>query len=70
VNTTFPTGLVAVVTGLDFMSQPIPVEGAQVTFTAPGSGASGTFGGPNVVFTDPGGFAVAPPFTANAIGGS
>ena len=49
------------------------VPGVAVTFTAPTSGASGTFpGGVTVatVTTDAAGLAVAPPFTANGIGGS
>jgi fibronectin-binding autotransporter adhesin len=46
------------------------VPGASVTFTAPGSGAGGTFAGSNVVTSDAGGYAEAPPFTANGTGGS
>ena len=47
------------------------VPGALVTFTAPASGASGTFATPAhahavSVRTDSGGIALAPPFTANA----
>ncbi len=47
-----------------------PVEGAQVIFTSPGSGASGSFSASNVVFTDASGNAVAPVFIANTIAGS
>ena len=50
------------------------VSGATVTFTAPGSGASGTFSGSNLVTTsvatNASGIATAPKFTANSIGGS
>lgn len=47
-----------------------PISGAQVTFTAPSTGASGSFAGNNTVTTNAQGLAVAPPFTANAITGS
>jgi hypothetical protein len=50
-----------------------PVSGALVTFTAPASGASGTFAGgltSVVVATDASGTATAPAFTANGVTGS
>ena len=50
-----------------------PVSGATVTFTAPASGASGTFAGGVVTVTattNAGGVAMAPAFTANASAGS
>src|SRR5262249_45405532 len=49
-----------------------PVPGVAVTFTAPGSGASGVFGGSLAVTvtTDASGVATAPPFTANGTAGS
>ncbi|MDX6444696.1 MAG: hypothetical protein QOH71_1770 [Blastocatellia bacterium] len=68
VNTAFATALKATVT-----ESGIAQSGISVTFTAPGSGASGTFPGPSataVVSTDGSGSATAPTFTANAIGGS
>ncbi|MDX6531732.1 MAG: hypothetical protein QOH41_4022 [Blastocatellia bacterium] len=43
--------------------------GIPVTFTAPGSGASGTFSGSATVNTDAGGVATAPAFTANGTAG-
>jgi hypothetical protein len=49
------------------------VSGATVTFTAPASGASGTFAGgmaTTAVITDASGVATAPTFTANATAGS
>ena len=42
-----------------------PMSGASVTFTAPGSGAGGTFAGSSTVTTDADGYATAPAFTAN-----
>jgi len=66
VNTSFATGLQVLVT----TPASAPVQGAQVTFTAPGSGASGSFSGSNVVFTDATGHATAPAFTANTVAGS
>src|SRR5207302_6189340 len=45
------------------------VSGATVTFAAPGSGASGTFGSSPVVTTNGSGVATAPAFTANATTG-
>ena len=47
-----------------------PVSGVTVTFTAPGSGASGTFaGGVNTATTNASGVATAAVFTANAVAG-
>jgi hypothetical protein len=45
----------------------LPIGGATVTFTAPGSGASGSFGGSGTAsaVTDSNGIATAPAFTAN-----
>ena len=40
-----------------------PVSGVNVTFAAPGTGASGTFGGSATVTTDSSGVATAPTFT-------
>ena len=68
VNAAFPTALQATVT-----ESGNPQNGVAVTFTAPGSGASGTFPGPSataVVSTDSSGVATAPTFTANSIGGT
>lgn len=47
-----------------------PAAGAPVTFSAPGSGASGSFGGPNTVNADGGGNASAPAFSANNTAGT
>ncbi|HWS71259.1 MAG TPA: hypothetical protein VN605_04065, partial [Thermoanaerobaculia bacterium] len=47
-----------------------PVSGVSVTFTAPASGAAGSFSGSNTVITDGAGLATAPAFTANATAGS
>ena len=48
-----------------------PVQGVTVTFTAPATGASGTFaGGVNTALTDSQGIATAPVFTANGTAGS
>jgi hypothetical protein len=65
VNTNFATALSVNVKDAGATN----VEGAQVTFTAPGSGASGTFVGSNVVFTDVNGNASVT-FKANTIAGS
>ena len=49
------------------------LPGAQVTFAAPSTGPSGTFGGGSVaiaVSSNPSGVATAPTFTANALGGA
>ena len=68
INTTFASSLQAIVK--DAISNPI--NGASVTFTAPGSGPSGTFSGSATVTvsTDVTGVATAPAFTANTIAGS
>ncbi len=69
VNTQFPFALLATVR--DSFGNGVP--GVAVTFTAPGSGPSGTFPGPSltaVVNTDATGAATAPAFTSNAITGS
>src|ERR1044071_2191593 len=50
-----------------------PVHGASVTFTAPASGASGTFAGGTTtatVTTNSSGVATAPVFTANGVAGA
>ena len=67
ISTAFATALQATVKD----SGSNPVGGAAVTFTAPASGASGTFGGSataNVV-TNASGVATAPAFTANSQAG-
>ena len=63
-GTTFATPLQATVKD----SNNNPVSGATVTFTAPSSGASGTFGGSATVtaITGTTGIATAPAFTANS----
>lgn len=66
VTTAFATALQAHVTD----SNGNGVPGVNVTFTAPGSGASGTFGGSTAVVTDASGVATAPSFTANTVAGS
>jgi hypothetical protein len=67
VNTAFATQLTATVT--DIYGN--PVAGETVTFTAPASGASGTFaGGVNTAKTNAEGVATAPIFTANGTVGS
>ena len=48
----------------------VPVPGYSVLFTAPGSGASGTFAGSNPAITDASGIADPGAFTANTIAGS
>jgi hypothetical protein len=68
VNTAFATALKATVT-----ESGTAKSGISVTFTAPGSGARGTFPGASttaVVLTDGTGGVTAPTFTANSIGGS
>ena len=52
-------------------AQKVAIKGAAVTFTAPSSGASGTFNGAGkvTVMTNSSGVAVAPAFTANKIAG-
>ena len=47
-----------------------PISGASVTFTAPVSSASGTFGGNSTVTTTASGIATAPTFTAGSTAGS
>jgi hypothetical protein len=67
VNTAFPTNLAVTVTDIDGN----PVSGATVTFTAPASGASGSFaGGVNTAKTNAQGVATAGVFTANTVAGS
>ena len=66
VNTAFATQLAATVK--DAYGNPVP--GATVTFTAPASGASGTFaGGVNTATTNAQGVATAAAFTANTTAG-
>ena len=68
IKAAFATALQAKVTE----STTNPVSGAAVTFTAPSSGASGTFPGNTTtatVNTDLNGFATAPTFTANGTAG-
>lgn len=68
VNTNFGTALQAKVTD----TYGNPISGMVVTFTAPGSGASGSFSGSATVTasTNASGFATAPTFTANSVSGS
>ena len=66
VGTAFATALKVRV--LDEASDPYP--GASVTFTAPGSGASGAFASSSTVTTDADGYATAPVFTANTLAGT
>jgi uncharacterized repeat protein (TIGR01451 family) len=47
-----------------------PLPGVSVTFTAPASGASGTFTGSATVTTNGQGLATAPAFTANGVAGT
>jgi hypothetical protein len=68
VNTAFASNLQVTVT--DSLSNPVP--GANVTFTAPATGASGTFqGGTNTITvpTNGSGVATAPVYTANGTAG-
>jgi len=65
ISTAFTTALQATV--LDASSN--PVSGVTVTFTAPGSGASGTFTTSNTAVTDATGVATANTFTANSTAG-
>src|SRR5580700_5526470 len=66
INTAFAAPLVATVKD----SGGNPVAGATVTFTAPGSGASGTFaGGVNTATTNASGVATSTTFTANGTAG-
>jgi hypothetical protein len=69
INTTFGAALQATVRN----SGNNPVTGAPVTFTAPSSGASGTFANGSVtvtVMTNASGVATAPAFTANSTAGT
>jgi hypothetical protein len=66
INTTFGNALQAMVKDAGNN----PVSGVNVTFAAPGTGASGTFAGSPIVTTNSSGIAMAPPFTANAVAGS
>lgn len=69
VNTLYFTAFQATVR--DSFGNPVP--GTLVTFTAPGSGASGTFPGASLQATatsNASGIAVAPAFTANSIAGT
>jgi hypothetical protein len=66
VGTVFATALKVRV--LDEASNPCP--GAEVTFSAPASGASGEFASSSTVTTDADGYATAPAFTANTLAGS
>ena len=68
INTPFSTALQALVK--DAGNNPVP--GVSVTFTAPASGASGTFPGnvtSTAVMTNSSGVATAPTFTANSASG-
>jgi len=68
IGTPFPVAFAVTVTD----ANKNPIVGTPVTFTAPSSGASGTFaGGGNTVTvnTDSNGVAVAPQFTANLVPG-
>jgi uncharacterized repeat protein (TIGR01451 family) len=64
INTLFSTALKATV-----KESNVAVGGVSVTFTAPASGASGSFSGSSTVTTDGSGVATAPAFTANSIAG-
>jgi hypothetical protein len=69
VGTAFGQNLAVVVVAMDGD----PVQGVSVTFTAPASGASGTFAGGKTSVTiasDPTGTATAPVFTANNASGT
>jgi hypothetical protein len=67
VGTAFASPLVALVQD----NHGNPVNGVIVTFTAPSSGASGSFaGGTNTAVTNSSGLATAAAFTANSISGS
>ena len=66
IHTAFPTPLaVEVKNGAGHL-----VQGASVTFTAPSSGASGTFASSATLTTDAAGRATAPGFTANGTAGA
>ncbi|MBV8859392.1 MAG: Ig-like domain repeat protein [Acidobacteria bacterium] len=66
INTTFGVPLTATVTS----AFGEPTAGGLVTFSAPASGASGTFSGSPTVSVNASGVATAPAFTANGTGGS
>ena len=66
INTAFATALQAKVTDAGNN----PLSGISVTFTAPASGASGTFASSAIVVTNASGIATAPAFTANGTAGS
>jgi hypothetical protein len=66
VNTTFGIDLQVLVTNVHGN----PVGGAWVTFSAPTSGASGTFDGSASVQTGANGIATAPPLMANTVAGT
>ena len=69
VNTTFSTAMQASVSD----SGAAPIDGIGVTFTAPTTGASGSFGNNSntiTVATNASGIATAPPFTANNLPGT
>jgi Asp/Glu/hydantoin racemase len=66
VATAFTNPLVALVTD----TYGNPVSGVVVTFTPPGSGASGTFSGGNTATTDANGRATSNTFTANTVAGT
>jgi len=68
VGTTFSTNLQVQLIE-NFAKSPIPLEGWPAIFTAPSSGASGSFAGTNVSLTNAAGIAIAPPFAANTIAG-
>ncbi|MET4576460.1 hypothetical protein [Ottowia thiooxydans] len=65
INQPFPVAL-----SVRLTSGGTPVVGQSVTFTAPGSGASGTFAGNPTVLTDSNGVATAPVLTSNGTVGS
>ena len=67
ISTTLPTAMVAAV--VDGFGNPVP--GVGVTFTAPASGATGTFSGLSTALTttNSSGLATAPAFTLNATAG-
>lgn len=66
INSLFPLPIAAALT--DAGGNPIP--GVSVTFTAPSTGASGSFSGNSTVTTDAQGVAAAPSFTSNSVVGS
>lgn len=65
INSAFGTALKA-----NVKESGVNQSGIPVTFTAPGSGASGTFSSSATVNTDGSGVATAPTFTANGIAGT